>query len=98
MVWRLRLIYGLEAVTLLGELRNLIRLRLLSAVGGLRTGVDLELSDQPAAELVFGQHPPYGKLDGLARISIQQLAVRHRLETSRAARVPTRQTRGALCS
>ena len=53
----------------------------------LGTGVHLELPDQPAAELVLGEHSPDGEFDGLAWIPIEQLTIRHGLQTAGSAGV-----------
>ena len=77
---------GVDA-KLLGNLSDRVGLRLLSAVWVLRTGVHLELSDQPAAQLVLGEHSPDGEFDGLAWIPIEQLTIRHGLQTAGSAGV-----------
>src|SRR5699024_439254 len=48
----------------------------------LRAGVDLELADQLAAQLVLGEHAPDSLLDGLARVLGEQVADGDRLQAS----------------
>src|SRR5687768_17193365 len=83
---------------LLCDLTDRVRLRLLSAVRVLRTGVHLELPDQPAAELVLREHSPDGEFDGLTRIPVEQLSVRDRFQTAGPAGVPGSELVGALVS
>jgi hypothetical protein len=56
-------------------------------MGMLGARVDLELANQLAREAILGEHTPYGSLDGLARVSSQQVAIGHLAKTTRIARV-----------
>src|SRR5215203_6295567 len=64
----------------------------------LGSGVDLELPDQPTAELVLREHSPDSKLDGPPWVAVEQLAVGHRLQATGPARVSTGELVGALVS
>src|SRR5688500_1575124 len=83
---------------LLCDLTDRVRLRLLSAVRVLRTGVHLELPDQPAAELLLRVHSTDGEMVGLTRIPVEQLSVRESFQSAWAVGVPRSVLVGALVS
>src|SRR5580693_9282509 len=70
---------------LLGNLPDLVRLRLLRLVRVVGTGVDLELAERLAAERVLRQHPLDGLLDGSLRVLGHQVRVADRAQAARVA-------------
>src|SRR5215207_6219076 len=90
------LVYLARRSLLLSDLGDLERLRLLSRVRVLRTGVHLQLGEQLPAETVLRQHAPDSLLDGLARVLLEDLADRRGRQTTRVARVAVRQLVGPL--
>src|SRR5947209_5746526 len=73
---------------LLGNLPDLVRLRLLRLVRVRRTGIDLELAQRLAAERVLGEHPLNRLLDGPRRVLGHHVLVTDRSEAARVTGVP----------
>jgi len=62
----------------------------------LRPGVHLELADEPAAQLVLGQHAPDGASHGLAVVITQQFTDGDSLETTGTSGMGIAHVIGAL--
>src|ERR1700733_6454349 len=73
---------------LLGNLPDLVRLRLLRLMRVRRARVDLELAERLTAEGVLGKHPLDRLLNGPRRVLSQQLLVADRAQAARVAGVP----------
>ena len=71
----------------LGHLLDLVRSRLLSSVGMLRTGVDVQLALDLTAELVLGDHADDRLLDDPVGVLFQQLADRAAPQAAGVTRV-----------
>ena len=63
------------------------RNRLLCVMWVIRPCIHLEIREHPAAQLIFGQHPPHRILHHHSGAALQQRGVALRLEASRIAAV-----------
>src|SRR6516165_5869738 len=73
---------------LLGNLPDLVRLRLLRLMRVCRARVDLELAQRLTAKRVLGEHPLDRLLDGPRRVLGHQLLVADRAQAARVTGVP----------
>ena len=80
----------------LGDLRDLEGSGLLGQVRVVGAGVDLELLQDLATELVLGEHAPDSVLDGLASVLLEELADGRGREAAREAGVAVGHLGGLL--